>query len=212
MAYTKTYRKRYTKKRTGYRKKRYTKRAPRSSQKRKLSDGTVYRYKRTFEVTTQSIVAGISPIISYGSFEHELTDVTNSSEFINLYDQYKITGVKLLFLPRISETTSFTNSLGQFVYSVDWNDALTPSSLAQILERQSSKIHTGMGRPWKLFYRPMYAMTNQGGGYTSGRNGWQDCNAPSTLYYGMKWAWTGSTQAVEIDVYATYYLKFRCVR
>lgn len=210
-----SYKRKYWTGKKYFNKRKYTKAGP----SRRLSDGTTYTFKRYLQFTT--INGPTNPATSLeGGFQFSINDLPNNTEFLNLFDCYKITGVALKFIPRATEnaTTAGTLSLGDFVFCSDFDDANAPASQAELYQRQSTRIVQPL-RPWKHFLRPKAAMAVYSGSafnaYAQTTNAtWIDCNSPTVPYYGFKYAWcnVNSSTAYSIDVFATYYLKFRNTR
>lgn len=211
--YRRNYRRNY-RRRQGYngygRPNRYRKRYSRARVPRtKLTDNTPYRFKRTvqFPAVTSSVGA------SYGALTFSLAQLTNPTEFTSLFDSFKISGIKLVFMPRISESNGPAGSqgFGTFIYSPDYDDGTVPSSSIELLERQSHRVkQIGSTRPFKIFLKPSAGVTLVGGfGQTKG---WSDTANNGILYYGLKYAWTNVVVSSIMDLYVTYYLKFKGVK
>lgn len=115
-------------------------------------------------------------------------------------------------MPRITQATGVvgSNALGTFMYVTDYDDAVIPTNQLEILERQSARMRQAANRPWKIFIRPK-AGTDLVGGFGQ-YTGWVDTSAPGTLYYGLKYVWNNVVTVSTIDVYATYYMKFKGVK
>jgi hypothetical protein len=150
---------------------------------------------------------------TFGAYTFTLAQLTNPAEFTGLFDSFKITGVKLMFMPRVSDATGATGSqgFGTFIYAPDYDDGTAPTSSIELLERQSHRIkQIGTTTPFKIFLRPAAGTTLVGGfGQT---RGWSDTANGGIVYYGLKFAWVNTVQSSIMDVYATFYLKFKGVK
>lgn len=214
MAYTRNtrYRRRYVTT-TTVRRKRYANRRYRRSFPitRKLSDHTVYRFKRTIQ-----LAAGITNSNSadtFGVITFQLSNLSNNTEFTNLFDQYQITGVLLRFVPSVQNLINPSlGDVGSFIFVPDYNDAVIPTAMSELYERQSSKIKYGANRAFTLFIRPKVAISIAGGFGPSMKNQWIDSTNPTVDYYGLKWGFRQAPTTTHIDVFATYYLKMRNVK
>lgn len=176
-----------------------------------LNDGTVYAFKRTIQGGS---IVGTAGATSLGAISFNLNALTNPTEFTSLYDSYKISGVKILFMPRITEATGVvgSNGFGTFMYVPDYDDATTPVNQLEILERQSAKLRQAANRPWKIYLKPAAGVNIPTGFAQAPRSLWIDTSSPATPYYGLKYAWNNITTGSTIDVYYTYYLKFKGVK
>lgn len=178
---------------------------------RRLTDSTVYAFKRT--VPFGSIIHSGTPTSQYGAKQFQLNDLSSYTEFTTLFDSFKISGVHVRFIPRVTEVSTTTANFGQFVYNLDYNDVTPPSSAAELYERQSSKIVQAANRPFSLFVRPRVSTsvgtTTQRG---SSRSFWVDTTSFDTPWYGFKWAWVNCNVPVQIDTYITYYMRFKTVK
>lgn len=208
--YTRPYRRRYT--RTNYARRSRRKFSRRSAPRRRLTDGTTYRFKRTF-LSGQLVSSATIGTTIYGAYNFSLDDVTNYTEFTTLFDSYKLSGVKLRFIPRQTDNDSLATSPGQFMYVPDYDDDTIPVSVTEIMERQSSKIQQMPGEPFTIFLRPKAGILTTVSGGAQFPNAWiKTATGAAAPHYGLKWAWTLSNSTQTIDVYMTYYLKFKAVK
>lgn len=148
-----------------------------------------------------------------------LNQLPNSSDFTNLFDKYRIQGVKLRLLPNITDNnTGNANTLNipRTHYCWDYDDYTAPSSLNSMLERDNVKIIQG-NQVINTFSRPKVQMAMYNSATTSGygdaiKGQWIDCTNDAVPHYGFKmWCDTDavSTQVVRYKVYATFYLNFK---
>lgn len=168
----------------------------------------VYRYKKT--VNVQSITSGTGGTSRAYSFN--LNDIPNISTYCDIYDFYKITGVKVLFCPRQTETQGQTY-LGMFHYVVDYNDNNSVESAQEIMSRQGARMRYMVGRPFSIFIKPRIAtMAYESGastGYYATLPKWMNTNDNTVPHYGLKVFLTEPSVGTTTDVYLTYYVKFR---
>lgn len=108
----------------------------------------IHRFKRTayLGTATASISALGVPTPIQNAYTFSLNQLPNASEFGVLFDQYKITGVKLTFTPALNDgilspLNGTATALGYSrVHSViDYDDSTAPSSEDQMLEYGSHK-------------------------------------------------------------------------
>lgn len=183
----------------------------------------VHLFKRTCNlgIVTSSVTGGIpSPIAQAYAFN--LNQLPNVSEFTNLFDQYKITGAKLSFVPGASESlyspisgTSTANGFARFHSVIDYDDTTTPPSEDAMLQYGSLKTtgpmqtHVRYIKPKILheIYRSAIAT-----GYAPRAADWIDVGTPDVPHYGIK-VWcnaptSGTNTQISYTVYLTLY--FAC--
>lgn len=177
--------------------------------------GRVYAFKRrvTFEALTTSDTL---PFVS-AAYRFRLGDLPSYTEFTTLFDSYRLTGVKMVFTPRINSTyaTNNLNNVGILYYARDLDDS-TNTDLSALMQYQDTKFVTGYNA-FSVYIRPKVTMevynTSVTSAYSMG-SPWIDNNYPFVPYYGLKVYWdnTPLTEGVAYDVNATYYVKFKGVR
>lgn len=167
-------------------------------------------------------MAGISTYA--GSISFQLADVPNASNFTQLFDQYRITAVKIEFiLPFIPATYKDTTVVAQAAPTLftasDIDDATAPASLNEILEKETVKCH-GTLCPYGInkavrWVKPAVAAALYKGtftGYGSKQGQWIDANSSDVAHYGLKY-WLegigGYSAGVNLYVYTTYYMEFK---
>lgn len=180
-----------------------------------LGEKTEYNFKRT---CLYGVIGASTSGPTFGSFAFRLSDLPDNTEF-KLFDQYKITGVKLLFVPSVTNNGVANADFGNFLYYIDYDDNVAPVNIDQVYQKQSLKIRQPWGRPFKIFLRPRPALVagiesvsgNQKA--TLPTSMWMDTLVPDALYHGIQWAWTIATvNTPEMSIYATYYFKCRGVQ
>lgn len=151
-----------------------------------------------------------------------LNNVPANSEFTALYDQYQIKAVKLTLIPRISgnfvtDSTSVAQ-MGNIWSVIDYDDGLTPASLATLLQYQNLK-RTRLGQIHTRYFKPTVTQEVFATGITTAyapkKNVWLDVANPFVEHYGMK-LWLDAMPAggvtVTYDATVKYYLAFKNVR
>lgn len=164
--------------------------------------------------------AGTSPY----SRTFSLDKVANHSEFTALYDQYKITGIKIYmdYSPDVAMVGGAANSMAYFPklwIKRDYDDAATPT-LTQMTESNMTKCirFNSVRTTYSMFIKPatlatMYR-TSLTSAYGSQWNKWIDCNNADVPHYGIKFIAQGlqSTNLGAITLRFKYYLTFKNVR
>lgn len=204
------------------RKRRYNKRKYTNKLRRQ-----VHMFKRIVSLgtyTASNTPLGGSSAVQKG-FSFQLSDLPNVSEYSSLFDQFKITGVKLRIVPKVGMTTQGSSTgtvatvgYGQVVTAIDYDDAAAPISKDSLLEYGSAK-YTSVSRIHTRYIKPKVLnavwVNIASTGYSPVRAPWIDQANTNLPHYGIK-MWidppensNGTTNSsVAYDVYATYY--FMC--
>lgn len=152
----------------------------------------------------------------------KLSDLPNYTDFTNLYDQYRIVGIKVQVVNNMPANATVWNSTlgtpasyfpGTVVTCIDLDDGNTPT-VNEVLEHESALVH-GNGRKYSREFIPAIAQSAYQGaftGYTSRQNQWIDSNSPGVEHYGFKLgvknAGTPPTGAF-LQLFYTYIIEFR---
>ena len=159
----------------------------------------------------------------YGaSMQFKLESVLDSNDFTNLYDRYKIVGVKLKFLYQSnlanSDSTTGTNALPLISYAFDGDDASLPTGYLDLARKQYThqKILNG-NRFFSYYIKPRITKEIFNSpittGYSSERACWLDCNSAGIPHFGVKmWInnWnSGNTKFNQLTIQPTYYLAMK---
>lgn len=186
-------------------------------------------YKTGFLKTQQKFFGSVTvPTIlanSAQSLSFSIATLPNIAELQRLFDQYRITGVKLQFV-QTSNTSDTTNPGMVFATSVNLDGGAVPTSFDQFLQRSNTKV-----TPWTsaggnmakrtVFLRPRYANEIYRTGVSSATalgdpKSWLDMVYTDIPHYGLDIMWnngTGSLNlAANVSVTWTYYLEFRKVK
>lgn len=150
-----------------------------------------------------------------------LNDVVNYTEFTNLFDAYKITGVKLQFVPVFNSgdpNMANKGAIPTLTYVRDYDDATTPNNESTLLE-YGAHHRIYLDRMRSIFIRnPKIQMAGRDGStgnftgvVESKKSVWLDCSTPTVNHYGIKWVLPTDSMStdIRIRVYATYYLQFK---
>lgn len=174
----------------------------------------IFKVKRTFQ---------LGGITSYtdgprtASWVFQLDQVPGFQQFVDVFDQYRLAGVKLTFIPTQSATVNSTSTLLRLIYAVDTNDNGVVGSEGQLLSYAGAR-QLVLQRPKSIFFRPKVAMQVFQSTVTTAyaqapSKIWLDAQRYQIPHYSFKWwvpvATSGQPGAF---VYATYYLQFRKMR
>lgn len=191
----------------------------------------IHYFKRTFVVTYPVVQT-----FTHSSMEFKLSDLPGYQEFTNLFDQYKICGIKAKFVydkssaltlmapTELTDTLAFYGSLPNLYTVIDYNDKTVLSTQGQYLEYQNCHINR-MDKPTKRYFKPKISYEITSGitsGYAAGnKNPWVDSNYPDVRHYGLKIGMdgqpgnniTGATTIIgELSVFYTVYIAFKNVK
>lgn len=173
---------------------------------------TVHHFKRT--AFYNGLIAGSTLSDVSGGFIAQLNQVPNYTEFTNLYDMYRINGVRWRLSPRANSAEIGTNQgMIKLFTAIDYDDIVTPS-LTDMLQYESLKV-TRSDKEHVRYVKPRVSQavyqTAVGTGYSSAR-GWIDCANTTVAHYGLKWLLQQLPAGNQsFDVQVTYYLSFKNV-
>lgn len=196
---------------------------------RMLRSKKVHWFKEMCQIT--SLVA---PAVANGQgvMKYQILDLNNFPSYRNLFDLYKLTGVKLKIIPRFNVSEAATaNANGQagtlpVLYIAPNRDPYVPApvSAADILNDDGCKV-IRLTRPINLYLKsPKADITNGAGSIplqfgtsskfqpwlTTGGGG-QSVDQSNVSHYGHRWFISNGNglQEVVLDVYATYYFAMK---
>lgn len=188
----------------------------------------VHSYKRMCTPTTIDTSASAN---SYdGSIVFSLDQVRASSELTALYDQFMITGVKVMFqlvtnpdsgtVTNSATSANATNFFPKLMYVRDY-DNTTVETPNELRERNNTKIRVlEPNKIVSVFLRPAVRNNIHLDGITPASspiwNQWLDCSATQVPHYGLKYSVENlghtATQSYRLRIDYVYYIKFKNVR
>lgn len=148
-----------------------------------------------------------------------LGDLPDVTDFTALYDQYKILGIKVQWLPRgNSSDIGVQGNMARFFSVIDRDDDAPPASIDQLTQYESLKV-TGTQHVHKRYFKPSVRREVATGiGTTANEvamSPWIDVTNTNVKHYGIKIAVQPPANAgisVIYDAMVTMYLAFRNVR
>lgn len=166
--------------------------------------------------------------LAFNGYSFSLSDLPNYSEFLALYDMYKINYVVLRIIQRayglsmIEEVNNYSVGVPFMYYYVDRDDTTAPTTMDSIRENSSSKLHIFTPEKRCAYIKLKPSALRQvyrsavSTSYEVAFNRWMDiADAGATPYYGVKLGIqvpnSGAAVGTNIhnfDVEATYY--FSC--
>lgn len=201
-------------------KKSYTKKNKKSNT---YSQTKPYYFKRTMEGwynpgvgTEANLVASSSAAVTRGLY-FRFGDLSNTTDFTGLFDQYKITGIRVKLIPAQNAappTISSTTNAVLYI-AADYNDYTAPVSSSDVLEFQNVKTY-GFNETVDYYFKPKVALAAYSGVFTSyaASNPWIDIGSPNVQHYGLK-IYIPGVSANSIcgwRILVTWYLAFRMVK
>jgi hypothetical protein len=157
----------------------------------------IHQFVRT-GVSNVSIGQNAAGLDTLAAFKFRLSDLTNSTEFTNLFDEYRIVKVELTFRwDHAPATVGAALNLGvpPFYTVVDYDDASTPAVITDLFQYESCKMWDLSKGPAVVVVHPKISTAAYGAGvftsYTNTRS-WVDNASPSVDHYGAKYGFQTS--------------------
>jgi hypothetical protein len=145
----------------------------------------------------------------YTSFQFTLNGLYGYSAYVGLFDQYMFEQVEIWLEP--VQVPAGTTLFGNLATAIDLDDATTPSSYAQVAEKQGAVVGVGSDGRYMRF-RPHVAVAVYSGTFTSFANApstWIDSASTAVNHYGFKVAAGASGTAVNYEMTARCIVSFR---
>jgi len=158
-----------------------------------------------------------------GALEFKLNQLPNYADFGTLFDEYMITGVKIIFQPGFTSHAEYETATGGGTYinmptimtAIDYDDA-TAINKDDLLSNESSIIHAP-GQRVERFVKVKCSTAYWSGatatGYGSAQRQWLDTQgSPGVSHYGLKYVVSPGnavTSDMKIRAFVKFYLKFR---
>lgn len=161
----------------------------------------------------------------------ELADLPNTTEFTNLFDQYRLDHVEIEIVPlwNVAPTVGTAGGNGNFAgycHSIlDFDDATAPTAstsgiqaLQQFRTYRMDSMVRGTPLRWRV--KPMLALAAYSGAFTSYAASppmWVDCNSANVQHYGIKFLFemldpAGVVSYMDFRINLRYFLEFRMQR
>lgn len=149
----------------------------------------------------------------FGYFNFSLSDLPNNGEITAMFNQYKITGVKLRFIPMQGTETSpgSTNLMNALAVQVDKSVRGVPASFDEIIEASNAKVFSAAQKGFSIWIsRPLAAATIASSSALL-TNSWIDSDKTDAKHYGLRYAFQNGYASVytRFMAYATYYVRVK---
>lgn len=185
----------------------------RSKIPRELSNDRVHYIKRHCDggsfTVANTIFLGVARSFA-------LNQIPGFAEFTALYDQYKICGVKVVFLPPFDNrdtlsTIDSPNIAARFYTAIDYNDSTPPASMDELRQYENAKMTTVNEK--HVRYIPAPKFVNNSG---QNVNDWVSTGNAGTAHFGIKFGMDPTLQTVTLNYLVnteyTFYLCFRNIK
>lgn len=157
------------------------------------------------------------------SSQFQLNACQEYQDFTQLFDRYKIVGVKLKFMYQANCVTNNTQGVPSapmplITYSYDADDNNSPTNRTAVQVKQYAKEKLlNANRPFSVFYKPRISKLVYNGitpAYTTSRPEWLDCSNSSVPHYGVKfwinnWLADSGQSNSKLTIQPIYYLALR---
>lgn len=186
------------------------------------SQMTVHRFKRSF-YKAGAFASDPSSDVLIG-FVGQLNSLPSYTDFVNLFDQYRIDKLRVTLYPRQNVTNgNFQPPMNDTIQScqvfsvVDYDDGNAPTSIDQLCQYQNMKTTRGL-RVHSRVWKPTVDITATNGGAPGGTylrtSPWLDLNFAAQWHNGLKIVFqnTGGFSGVVYDMKVDYYLSMKNVR
>ncbi len=165
----------------------------------KLKREKVYTFSRKFRVGS---VSATSVTGASGGYSFSLSNLSNSTDFSNLFDQYRISQITVSFIP------NYIQANVPLYTAFDYDDASTPPNLLVMFEKESCRISEANQIVERTFnprvLREVYVSTVSTG-YETAISPWIDSQNDTVQHYGFKYyiaplPTSGLTNTYEVNV------------
>lgn len=172
----------------------------------------VYSFVRTKQLTSINLQTASDTL---GRITFQLDNLDNYTEFTNLFQQFRILGVKLTFVPYVTSNDAnpiaTTYVMPNIHTVIDHDDSGTPANLAEIMQFRNHRM-TRLNRVHSRYIKPSILMSAYETALTSAYipkwKQWVSTDDYTTPHYGLKYFIDQSSTALTIRVFAKFY--FQC--
>ena len=149
------------------------------------------------------------------------TDIPGWSEFIALYDSYKVNGMKVMFYPIADNTTSVASQSESYLRiftAVDYNDRSPPASVTTLREYENCRVSPN-NKIHKRYFKPNFTIdiesSNLSGIMPNRYKPWLSTSSGDVEHLGLKYAIEHINQTNSVGLYRVevkVYLAFKSKR
>lgn len=173
-----------------------------------------------------AVAAGADPAIATasqvrGAMRFCLEHAANRTDITNLFDNYRIAKIKLMFNFACSDATIANNQFCMPIinYCYDPDDNGTPADRTAVLENGYAAVRR-LDRPFSLTIVPRAQQSVVGGGVAGGglmpTSSWLDSGSPQIYHYGLKFVidqfpFLAADNTVALTITPVFYLEAKNV-
>lgn len=137
-----------------------------------------------------------------------LANFANYSNYLSLFDQYRIDRLEVWIEPRAPQGTT---AFGALATAVDLDDGNTPASSIEVLDKPGALVGGGAAGRYHSWV-PHMAVATYSGAFTSYANepaSWIDSGSPNVQHFGLKTYATATAVAIDYDIRVRAHVTFR---
>jgi len=158
--------------------------------------------------TQAATILTSTTVPTFRGYNFSLSLFAGASAYTNLFDQYIVDRVEFWLTP---EAPQGNTSFGQVATAVDLDDANTPTTNAEVADKQLSILTAG-GAATYVSFVPHMAVAVYSGAFTSFGNSpptWIDAASPGVQHYGVKLSFSPTPGAITYVVSYRVHFRFR---
>jgi hypothetical protein len=163
-----------------------------------------------FEFSQLGTITSSAAVETDGAISFALNNLTGYTSITTLFDQYRITGVNIKFIP---SQLVYTAAAQPMFTVLDYDDA-TPVVVSSLAQYDTLKIAPASAY-FERSLKPRTAVAAYAGAFTSFgnvSNMWMDSASPGVLYYGVKYGILASANAPSWSYIARIMVEARAQR
>lgn len=173
----------------------------------------VFKAVSTYLVTGMFVSSASSEVQFANSFSIGAINAGELAGYQALFDQFRITKIEAIVMPRVSVVTNASASMGTMGTAVDY-DSANNTTLANLLTYSNVLMGSGMiGRyhAWTPTVLMMAGTSGSGTGVEEviASSPWLNLQVTTTPHYGFKLSWSQTDVVYTADEYVRLHLEFR---
>lgn len=150
--------------------------------------------------------------IGSNTYEFKLSQLQNVTDFSNLFDQYRIRNVKLMFVPRVSSTENIVSAACATMVIMNDFDGSFPATESALMETGMHKMYRLLDKiTWTCSPRVLNEIYKDGVTTAYGlrpRGEWIDMGNTTVSHFGTAAFVNGPATSYDTNVYLT--INFEC--
>jgi len=154
----------------------------------------------------QLVTSTLAP--TFGGYAFTLAETPNSTQYLGVFDQFRIDRIEVWLEPQAAQGTTV---FGLLASAVDLDDYNTPTSVANVIDKQGSVMSNG-GAGIYHTWQPHVALAAYAGSFSSYANvasPWIDSASPGTQHFGLKFAAEATPVAINYRLSFKLHCTFR---